>query len=245
MSTLAAVMPVFNQGRFVTEAIESIINQVQMLVVVNDGSTDDSRERIAAARNKWKFWYVEHGQNEGAAAAINTGIRVIRELERDTSRSPLDWLTWVSSDNVHYPDWAEGLIAEAASDIGVVYSGYDAFPDGPKMPKAHYVYKAYDPPWLGQSEACYIGPSFIVRADVWQEHRGQYAHDYDNWCRVEEACWAKNLRIVSINRPLCRYRMHPGQATHNRGAGKHDARHWLQECKARRAAAGIMPPCPA
>ena len=71
---VAVVIPCYNGGRFLREAIESVLCQTwpaAELVVVNDGSTDDT---AAVARSYEQVRYIEQ-RNQGAPAARNTGIR--------------------------------------------------------------------------------------------------------------------------------------------------------------------------
>jgi glycosyltransferase involved in cell wall biosynthesis len=68
------VIPCYNSGRFLREAIESVLGQTWRaaeLVVVNDGSTDDT---AAVARSYEQVRYIEQ-RNQGAPAARNTGMR--------------------------------------------------------------------------------------------------------------------------------------------------------------------------
>lgn len=229
MPTIGAVMPAFNQAKFIVEAIDSIRSQVDTLVVVDDGSTDNT-EAILTERYGEPLVRTKFVENRGTAAAINVGIERLREI------GEFDWLTWVSSDNVHYDYWREKLLSEAKDDVGAIYAAFDA--RGECRP--HRSFRAYTPSVLGESINCYFGPNFIIRSEVWQEHRGLNSHDYDNWCRVEEECWRRKLRIVGIDEALCMYRVHPGQATRRRGG--FDAHRWLAECKKRRAATGITGP---
>ena len=144
-----------------------------------------------------------------------------------------EWLSWVSSDNVHHPNWASKLLAKTAPDVGVVYSGFNrvTMDDGCKH---EYRFR----PWAAGAlmrPPCFIGPSFIVRAEVWQPHRGKCSHDLDNWLRVEEECLARALRIVGLDEPLCFYRVHKKMATLNKMPGAHDAAHWRKEAARRRS----------
>jgi glycosyltransferase involved in cell wall biosynthesis len=71
---VSVVIPCYNSGRFLREAIESVLNQTlpaAELVVVNDGSTDDT---AAVARSYERVRYVEQ-RNQGAPAARNAGMR--------------------------------------------------------------------------------------------------------------------------------------------------------------------------
>jgi glycosyltransferase involved in cell wall biosynthesis len=83
MDTIINKKPVFsviinnyNYGCYIEEAIESVLNQTfprhdMEIIVVDDGSTDDSRDRINKYHGKITCIYKENG---GQAAALNAGI---------------------------------------------------------------------------------------------------------------------------------------------------------------------------
>jgi glycosyltransferase involved in cell wall biosynthesis len=70
-------MPVFNCEQYVAEAIDSILSQktdhAVKIIVVDDGSTDRSGERIKSFGDSVRYLYQE---NAGIGAARNTGIRL-------------------------------------------------------------------------------------------------------------------------------------------------------------------------
>jgi glycosyltransferase involved in cell wall biosynthesis len=72
------LIPCFNYGRFVTEAVESALAQTYPhceTIVVDDGSTDDTRIRLAPYTDRVRYIYQD---NQGPDAARNTGIRAAR-----------------------------------------------------------------------------------------------------------------------------------------------------------------------
>lgn len=213
---IGAVMPTYNQAEYLEEAIESVINQVDVLHMVDDGSTDGTLRLLD--KYKGRIGYTTYQGNQGTAFAINEGIEHLQDC---------DWLTWVSSDNVYKPDWLCNLELLADSGTGVVYSGYN-------WGSKDYHFTEYAPEKLISNVNCFFGPSFIIRKDVWQEHRGKISHDYDNWLRVEEACWEKGLQIIGIDENLCYYRVHPKRVTVTR-RHQFDAPHWQTEARKRRA----------
>ncbi len=229
--TVGAVMPTYNQAAYLPKAIESVIGQVDQLVIVDDGSTDGTPE-ILAGRDD----VVTLLTNCGAANAINVGIQYLRSLN-----ASFDWLTWVSSDNIQYPFWIERLMQHVTPQVGAVYGGFDAIPGPGAKQRRHYCFSPYDSHRLGKHHACYMGPAFIIREDVWHNHRGKHGHDYDNWCRVEESCWVKELEIIGVNEALSAYLMHRDQATCHHGEGDADAPKWLKVTKKRRYL-NIKPP---
>ena len=218
---IGAVMPTYNQREFIEAALASAQDQVDVLVVVDDGSADGTREFLRSMEGEAGLLICRHGRNLGTAAAINTGRERL---------AGCDWLTWISSDNTFTSNWMERLIAHLDDDVGVVYSGFW----WEKGPTRQYHFTAYDPGRLIRDQNCFFGPSFIIRADVWQDHRGRISHDYDNWLRVEEACWERGLRIVGVAEGLCHYNAHDKRATETR-RHQYDAPFWQAEARARRA----------
>ncbi len=226
MDSVGAVMPTWNMGHYLEEAIESVVHQVDKLVIVDDASTDDTVDILLNQKEE----VVRLSGNLGTAEAINYGIDRLRKL------GDFKWLTWVSSDNVCYSNWIKRALEEDDGQTGVIYSAMDVRGDI----KPHKSYMAYDRGFMSKKAVCYFGCSFLIRADVWKDHRGRFAHDYDNWMRVEEACWEKKLRFVGISEPLAMYRVHKGQRTKNRGPGDSDAVHWLNVGRKRRKEKGML-----
>jgi len=73
---VSVIMPVYNGEKFISEAIESILNQTYQnweLIIVNDGSTDKTREIIYSFMEDKRVRYYEHTNNQGQAMAYNTG----------------------------------------------------------------------------------------------------------------------------------------------------------------------------
>src|SRR5437762_473952 len=78
---VSVVIPAYNYAGFLPKAIESVLQQdypEYELVVVDDGSTDNTADVTAAyARASTRVRYV-HQTNGGLSAARNTGIRHAR-----------------------------------------------------------------------------------------------------------------------------------------------------------------------
>jgi glycosyltransferase involved in cell wall biosynthesis len=75
---VSAVIPTYNYSRFVVEAVESALAQTYSpveVVVVDDGSTDDTAERLRPYRARIRYLYQE---NRGLSGARNAGIRAAR-----------------------------------------------------------------------------------------------------------------------------------------------------------------------
>jgi glycosyltransferase involved in cell wall biosynthesis len=73
---VSIVIPCFNYGRFLGEAIESAIDQTHQpieVIVVNDGSTDDTE----AVARQYPITLINQ-LNSGVCIATNTGFRIAR-----------------------------------------------------------------------------------------------------------------------------------------------------------------------
>jgi glycosyltransferase involved in cell wall biosynthesis len=113
---VSVVIPTFNYARFLPDAIQSVLNQTFRdldLVVVDDGSTDDTRAVVARFEDDPRVRYV-HQDNQGDSAARNTGI----------ARSTGTYVAFLDSDDYWLPDKIERQVAVLATcpDISVVYT---------------------------------------------------------------------------------------------------------------------------
>lgn len=73
--TVSVIIPTYNRGAWVCEAIDSVLSQTLApceIIVVDDGSTDDTQERLLAYGHRLT---VLSQPNKGVSAARNLGIR--------------------------------------------------------------------------------------------------------------------------------------------------------------------------
>jgi glycosyltransferase involved in cell wall biosynthesis len=77
---VSVVLPVFNGEAFVEDAVESILTQSMRdfeLLVINDGSTDNTQEIIARlALNDSRIRLINHSKNAGLIASLNEGLEL-------------------------------------------------------------------------------------------------------------------------------------------------------------------------
>src|SRR5687768_5094018 len=103
MPLVSIIIDNFNYGRFLAEAIDSALAQTHgetEVIVVDDGSTDDSRAIIARYGERVRSVLKENG---GQASALNAGYRISRG----------EVVLFLDSDDVLFP----GALANAVERL--------------------------------------------------------------------------------------------------------------------------------
>jgi len=112
--TISVIIPAYNAARWLPRSIESVLTQTRPadeVIVVDDGSSDDTAD--VCRKFSGKLRYV-HRENGGLSAARNTALALSRG----------DWFLSLDADDMLYPHALSALAEKAEnSDAGVVY-GY-------------------------------------------------------------------------------------------------------------------------
>ena len=119
---VSIIIPCFNHGLFLSEAINSALNSTYSpleIIVVDDGSADDSREIALKFREGYTNVHYVYQDNRGPSAARNLGIRI----SRGEYILPLDADDKISKD---YIEKAVQILKEN-SEIKVVYGNAEFF----------------------------------------------------------------------------------------------------------------------
>lgn len=96
------VIPAFNEGGGIAEVVRSTRQRFAQVVVVDDGSRDDTARQAAAAGAQ----VLRHPVNLGQGAALETGFEWAR-------RHGVQWVVTLDADGQHDPDDAVRLLAQA------------------------------------------------------------------------------------------------------------------------------------
>ncbi len=93
LPTISVVIPTYNRASCICDAVESVLSQtylVHEIIVVDDGSIDDTRQQLKKYSDKINYIYQE---NQGVSSARNTGIR----------QATGEWIAFLDSDDEWLP----------------------------------------------------------------------------------------------------------------------------------------------
>ena len=102
MTRKIALIPVYNEESTLPSVLQSVAPRVDLLVVVDDGSSDSSL-RLAAefARGEPKVEVLQLGKNCGMSAALREGFQFLVSLMRARELDPDDILLTLDADGQH------------------------------------------------------------------------------------------------------------------------------------------------
>lgn len=202
---VSIVIPTFNYGHFVGDAIRSACKQQcdfeYEVIVINDGSTDDTEAVLYDLENQYHHLHVYHRKNRGVAHARNEGIQI----------AYADLVCCLDADDQIKPTFLAKCAAALDADpsLGIVYTGLELMDRGPSHWPGQF---DYDQQKDGHNQI----PTCCMFRKVWWQRAGGFrqnkhpAEDADLWLRMT-SLGAKAQKITE--QPLFVYRMHDNSAS--------------------------------
>jgi glycosyltransferase involved in cell wall biosynthesis len=210
---ISIVMPVLNGQKYVGLAIESILAQTYKsyeLMVVDDGSTDGTRECIQQFATKLELKYVYHATPQGIPKSMNDGIR----------HSSGDMIAFLDHDDLWMPEFLEKQTDHLRDqpDLGMVYSDFQTIdPAGSIIEESVAVSRKRTRPSGDVFRQLFldsfiVGNSVLIRKECFNR-LGMFDEtlrwgDYHMWLRI-----ALHYRVGYTPKSLTKYRQHPSQST--------------------------------
>src|ERR1051325_3219239 len=91
--TCVAIIPCFNEATAIAEGVGGVRRHLPNVIVVDDGSTDETGRKASAAGAE----VIRHAKNLGKGAALRAGFRLARERG-------FIWALMLDGDGQHAPD---------------------------------------------------------------------------------------------------------------------------------------------
>lgn len=196
---VTVLMPVYNGGSFLREAIDSILAQNYRdfeLLIIDDGSSDGSAAVVESYSDQ-RIRFIRNGKNLGLVNTLNKGLDLARG----------EYVARMDQDDISLPLRLEKQVAclDANADIGVCGTNIEVFGIG------NYIQEYPGAPDEVKSSLFFYNalahPTVIMRKSLLDKYGLRYspdfvhAEDYDLWQRCSHA-----FLVVNLPEVLLRYR---------------------------------------
>lgn len=206
---LSVLMPVYNAGKYLIEAIESIIDQTFYdfeFLIIDDGSTDNSLSIISDYKSKDSRIIFISRENLGVTTTLNQLLGLARGK----------WVARMDADDISHPLRFERQIEylEKNPKVGVLGTWVEFFGDSNKSKVWKTPHKHQDCVRRMIFSSPLAHPSVMFRGDLIKvglikyEETSMHAEDLSLWMQLYNCTQICNLEEV-----LLKYRIHSKSIT--------------------------------
>lgn len=117
---ISIIIPVYNVEKFLPQCLESILSQTYQdfeVILIDDGSPDNSGAICDEYAKKDSRFIVVHQQNAGVSIARNKGIDIAKG----------EWITFIDSDDWIEPSYLANFKLEESSNIDLIIQGLEYY----------------------------------------------------------------------------------------------------------------------
>ena len=207
---VSVIMPVYNGALYLREAIDSILSQTHTnleLIIINDGSNDNSEEIILSYEDN-RIRYIINEKNSGICVTLNKGLDIAKGK----------YIARMDCDDISCPERLQMQIEymEQNPSIGVLGSDIIVFGEGIKE---HIFTFEHDKNCCKAGllfNTCVAHPAVMMRKRLLDKYNFRYdeeyrgLEDFELWYRI-----SKHTELVNLSHPLLYYRKHKSQETQN------------------------------
>jgi len=202
---LSVVLPVYNADKYLSEAINSIINQTYKnfeLIIINDGSTDKSLDLIENYKKNDERIVLISRENKGLVASLNEAI----------NKAKGEYIVRMDADDICFPSrFEEQLLFMIENDLDLCGSSIEIFRKKNKSNILILPEKHNDILFRTFFFSSFAHPSTMIKKKVFKyvKYENEVAEDYRLWCDII----SKGFKVGNINKVLLKYRIHDKQIT--------------------------------
>ena len=206
---ISVITPAYNAAQYIRATIDSVLSQTEQdfeLLIINDGSTDDT-EKIVREYDSPKIVYHTNPQNLGISKTYNRAMQLARGK----------YLAIAESDDISHPQRLEvqaNFLRDHPNVGGVSARRHRFFGQPPKLDAiAGKVEAELSAPqaranaWL--HDAIILHPVCMLRADVLRDNHFAYREDYSVSFDVKLFKQMSRVTdLIPLNCTLLAYRLH-------------------------------------
>lgn len=216
-------MSVYNGEKYLSQAIESILNQTHSnfeLIIVNDGSQDTSVAIIKKYMQQDHRIILIDRENKGLPYSLNEGI----------SKAQGEYIARMDADDICLPErLTKQLDYLISNGLDVCGSYIKAFGESTNSQVVKYPITHNDIKFKLMFSPALAHPTVIFKKEVFNniEYNVNYkvAQDYQLWVDIVNA----GFRIGNLPEPLLQYRMHDSQASVDKVKTQSDTANKIRE----------------
>ena len=215
MPKVSVIMPAYNAEKYISEAVESILNQTFSdfeFLIINDGSIDNT-EKIIKSYGDERIVYVKNEKNMGIVDTLNRGLKLAKG----------QYIVRMDADDISLPTRIEkqACFMDKQIEIGVLGTGVQIF--GEYVEERERLFKTSDNELKAELlfNSCIAHPTVMIRKSVLENNKLEYNKEFGG--KEDFALWweiAKVSKVATIPEILLRYRIHGNQITQKRS--EHD-----------------------
>ena len=198
---VSIVMAAFNEGNFIGEAIDSVLNQTYSnfeFIIVNDGSTDNT-DKIILSFSDTRIKYIKNQRNLKLIASLNKGLTIAEGK----------YIARFDADDICFSNRLEKQVSFMESNPEIGLSGAQQKIFGNNEGVMSYPLNHEDIMLKLFITSSFGNNTVIFRKEIMEKYKlyfpeGYYhAEDYKSWTN-----WIKYTQVANINDYLVKYRSH-------------------------------------
>jgi glycosyltransferase involved in cell wall biosynthesis len=206
MKLVSVLLPCYNSERYISEAIQSILDQTYThfeLLILDDGSTDNTKSIITGFQDKRVILLTEN-ENKGIVYQLNKGIEHAKG----------EFIARMDADDVSFPERFQKQVEflENPKNFKIDVLGTDAVSIGSSSKSIiHQNYRSEQISFMLNFKCPILHPTVLIRRRVFDQGKRYpqdyvFAEDYALWRLIDKG---DNLAIIP--NILLSYRIHDNQ----------------------------------
>lgn len=206
---VSIIIPVYNGEKFIKKSIKSALKQNYKnleVIVVNDGSTDNTDKIVKKFNNKIKYISKENG---GVSSALNLGIK----------NASGEYISWLSHDDLYKTNKIKvqiNYLNKCKQSNVILYSNYAFITENGRVWKKSQKmpYEELEKyPELALLKGYINGITLLIPKEAFEKYgyfneKLKCTQDYDKWLEFYD-----NYKFVCIPKSLVQTRLHSAQTT--------------------------------